>query len=1671
MLRGPGFASACEYWTRFARFLNDVDLMTRISSLLGEGAGEDQPGEEPTAVETTETALRNTTIPAAQCCLILQRAATVLSSETDNGTEHVAAAVDVLPRCLILLTKGKEDEASAKGLFRALDEVGAACEDSLQAELKGRKTSSMAESATALLEGLVKLREEIVQQKKRDNPTLPYTERDCEDLLCGTLDGLFLLSKLTLRPKGEGKVDPTAVKQAYSHLQRAISLARITKDASSGDSSALPSKAQLRYAETLRSISAAFHNAAALLINGGKEAASASFWNHAAKIGQEALACHDSASKVPEPDGQPVEKQELEAWTVLRDRHIPSRLELLGYALARSGERRAAYDAYVRALSATPRSSLDKLVAASRSQPVRSVIQSEPKLAALLEKLTSLATYDLFLLRDGGADSGTLRRPLEQAGIPLEVVGTILEYQVLILDPVIHKEDAATAVRTLLKELKDIYSGVGEYPIRRARVLLRMLEYAYSMDDHNLAGSPMVVTGLLGTQNLGRDGQLSIFVPQYTLSLEILLTLQAHRRQDSEDKPTAIEGLTQAMAKLKVEVPQFHDIVLDDEDRFYRKLESLSNLLGLLGHVFHRVELLDIMRTLCMRTAFSGKIDSFVLTSVAIAQEYVKIGKLDRAVVTYEQAASSPGIEARNVSTEVRVIFLLRWAEALALTECTDEALLKYGEAMALSEMLTIPDKTAPTIVRARSRITALERSALAATVYGAIQLSRDNTTTAISGLMQALRLWNRALDTLTKLRQPTLPASSSEPNPFQVSAQDQTTSSDDKPGSPRMWDAMIDGLHWRLADGVVTTLFALGRLHYVRGSVKNSEFFTQRANELATSLNAPLLISRALTKEAEKELAVGRLDTGHDLLVQAAYHWEQVPDVLGPDLADLHRLQGNYSLRSEEPEEAKRIYGVASQLLDQLEKMFAETEASLVTPTPETASPGDGEAAASSVAPAVLASVLRQHIWLLRTEAGEDPMYDDLLSRFLALPPCVETKVEENALMGKLALEEVQARLEADLFLSSLTESAMALPMGMSSGEGIAPPTSTRDILASVVNAEKFFWTGLELSGSRGEVQQVREAALSLGLLRAFQTALGKGGKNNAIIAAALLDVSAAVTLRREMLECIDNKFPNISQANDLAWPAMNVNGSPLPASHSLARRLMFTQDLDEDDEDDEETNMQAYWQAVKKRYRSETLDAAGLASPMADLLPEHWTVVNISVTDDKQTLFISRQRARCEPLIFCLPLDRQGRREMGDDEEEPLTYEKAVEELQDIIGLNDETAKNAKDIQDKEGRAGWWAERGALDLRLKELLENIEFCWLGAFKTILAEPSDTSAEALNSLRTKIDKVFKRNRVVPQDKKSHLRLRLDDSIVECFSNLSPKCRDEEFEDLIYFLVVDLRTVLEEYSAKSRRESTTHPDHHLFLALDKNLQGLPWESIPILRGRSVSRIPSISFLLDRVDLVRHQQGQAIASRSSTGAPSPDRTTVDPLKTFYILNPSGDLKNTQSTFEPKFKDLEKLGWKGITGRPPTEEEMLQGFQKSDLMLYFGHAAGHQYIRSHKLRNLPRCAATMLWGCSSGALREMGDFERIGTPNHYMLAGCPTLVANLWDVTDREIDRVATAVMSKLRIEGEYLNPKGKNTSGDASAVSVVQAVAEARESCKLKYLTGAAPVVYGIPFYL
>ena len=77
-----------------------------------------------------------------------------------------------------------------------------------------------------------------------------------------------------------------------------------------------------------------------------------------------------------------------------------------------------------------------------------------------------------------------------------------------------------------------------------------------------------------------------------------------------------------------------------------------------------------------------------------------------------------------------------------------------------------------------------------------------------------------------------------------------------------------------------------------------------------------------------------------------------------------------------------------------------------------------------------------------------------------------------------------------------------------------------------------------------------------------------------------------------------------------------------------------------------------------------------------------------------------------------------------------------------------------------------------------------------------------------------------------------------------------------------------------------------------------------------------------------------------------------------------------------------------------------------------------------------------------------------------------------MATLWDVTDRDIDRLSEDVFKRLNVDAAHVPDKSSMPALlPLSGMSTVQAVGASRDACKLKYLTGAAPVVYGIPVYL
>lgn len=126
---------------------------------------------------------------------------------------------------------------------------------------------------------------------------------------------------------------------------------------------------------------------------------------------------------------------------------------------------------------------------------------------------------------------------------------------------------------------------------------------------------------------------------------------------------------------------------------------------------------------------------------------------------------------------------------------------------------------------------------------------------------------------------------------------------------------------------------------------------------------------------------------------------------------------------------------------------------------------------------------------------------------------------------------------------------------------------------------------------------------------------------------------------------------------------------------------------------------------------------------------------------------------------------------------------------------------------------------------------------------------------------------------------------------------------------------------------------------------------------------------------------------------------------------------------------------------------------------------------------------------------------------GMPLSYLVAGSPAIIANLWEVTDKDIDRFGKAVLdawleersnttrictqcNSLAKEFETMDlrdnrtgkknrkklpknkpaPKSRDCEGcrDDCGARVGSFMGRAREACMLPFLIGAAPVCYGVP---
>ncbi|XP_033624191.1 separin-like [Asterias rubens] len=446
----------------------------------------------------------------------------------------------------------------------------------------------------------------------------------------------------------------------------------------------------------------------------------------------------------------------------------------------------------------------------------------------------------------------------------------------------------------------------------------------------------------------------------------------------------------------------------------------------------------------------------------------------------------------------------------------------------------------------------------------------------------------------------------------------------------------------------------------------------------------------------------------------------------------------------------------------------------------------------------------------------------------------------------------------------------------------------------------------------------------------------------------------------------------------------------------------------------------------------QGESLD---VVQQLQNVLPEGWTVCMMSgvsssispagTLNDSDSLLMCRLSRGCKPLIVNHSMPSTG---LG-------SAAGLVEEFTNILS---ESKSSVKETDKK----AWWTCRQQLDERTQTLTEAMEETLLGQWKGLAlgarTNPEDRQrlTQTAEKLKALIETMCKKqvDRQLCQcvlESSNHL------SKLQLYSALSSLSGAATGSDQHVSLVSSFRQLIRDWPPATSREP-------IILILDKQIQQLPWESIPILRDGAVCRMPSLYFIL----------AQLLRSPDATAA-----NRLDPTDAFFVLNPSNDLANTQKTFQKWFE--KENNWKGVVARPPTKDEYKSALTDHQLFVFCGHGNGREFLTGDDIQRLNCRATSLLIGCSSGRLHVTGAQEASGMVLNYLVAECPCLVANLWDVTDRDIDRFLEHLLRSW-LAGDQSTDRQR---------SLLDYMSEARKACKLQYLIGASPVVYGLPVYL
>jgi separase len=1261
-----------------------------------------------------------------------------------------------------------------------------------------------------------------------------------------------------------------------------------------------------------------------------------------------------------------------------------------------------------------------------------------------------------------------------------------------------------TRVSTLLR----IFTA-DRYPIRRFRVLLMLLFHNIGEEEVSREITTLLEQTLRYAQqkNVAEDSGLMPYIAHLRNQHNSLLAMRSDPFAASTLQECVFSWSTMVQSCSSEE-----DIAatIDDPDDFLTHLRALDQLAGLKGE--SRLQL--SIQELCVKiTQIRAKPtdDNAIVYQCQLASQYVETGLLVQASRVLEEVEQLLG-KKKKLSPTAMVNFHLAQAGYLAGMDQIGEAmtcLLKASEIHSTSTKTWSSSQSQATLIRSNASL-ALSNVALR---KGDIQEALGCIRLSVKWLCAE---WNA-------LNGPSMDA----PTKGAPSLAESVL------GKPitEVKPATLGSRLWIWAGPLVKSLIQISSVYAHIGMYPETCYFAKTALNVAEGTASPLYLSMANTWLGSVYVRSGKMEDARPHLEAASKH---LPAEVCAARVQLASRLGELWQSVGEMEKSEEHFALAEQTSRLLDGLCHPTETAeeAKEPAKATAAPARAKASTARVAAARTTRTTRARpaattakttvqkrttaakAKALATKATASIPRDSYQASLLAsvivsramgymhqhdwssvasiletvkdLPKLALAQCQEKLILATKQITSSMSDMAHDPVYSVIQDSTISFP-AVCNG---ADKSSARRASVSQSPARKGR-TGQSpkergLPAFMGGLKQAQEALLEAqacamiagdnGMLHRISTLL----QSTALALAATAPSKEKATIRGDLTTVAVDLARNATwrrEIQTLELPSLGSNSVQLASADPLVEKMAGL---------------------------SLASDMSAFQNDFIELVPEKWSVISLSLSGHGHDLCITKFQAGHGPFTLRLPLERANSRDADSD---VFNFEHGREELLDIIKLANETSHSAKSLSSQAGKSGWWDQRHELDGRLKTLLETIESTWFGGFKGIFSQHQrrpDLLARFQTSFHNILDRNLPSRSRAPRGKAAAKAppINLDPRVLDLFIGLGGAAEpdldlDEAMNDLLYFVVDILQfhgernaydeidfdaMVVETYDAlKAYHQAASKPGNqredgaHTILVLDKSLHAFPWESMPCLQGLPVSRVPSLAclrrLLLEAkpasMDVDGKPKGHYVSTNSGT----------------CILNPSSDLKNTQTYFEPAVTSLGS--WTSHIDRKPEEEAIEKALRKSDLFLYFGHGGGAQYIRAKTIRRLERCRpATFLMGCSSAALTEAGEFECYGQIWHYMMAGCPAVVGTLWDVTDRDIDRFAGRAFENWGLfpretfkEQELKKKKTAATGEDEGRLeggatgSVVEAVAAARNVCRFKYLNAAAVVVYGIPVYL